>query len=312
MDRIRFGIGLAAVLVAVVAGAAISGTQPVDPGQTQVVASFYPFYDITGEVAGDAAAVDSLVPPGTEPHGYEPAPSTMTAVHGADAFVATGVEFEAWEEQVLSGAPDSVQVINASDGIRLLPADHGADHGGHGGAGHDDGPHGMHDPHYWVSPVNAITITENVRDGLVAADPANAAAYEENAAAFIQELEELDARYEQQLSDCEQDRVLTTHAAFTYLGDAYGFEQVPIHGVSPLSEPTPGQLERINQAVAEHDIDYIFYEEMVDSRVAETIAAETGAEVLILNPVSGSAADEGYVSIMEENLEQLTTALECR
>ncbi len=115
----------------------------------------------------------------------------------------------------------------------------------------------------------------------------------------------------QRLSDCEHDRILTAHAAFAYLGHEYGFEQVPLLGLSTTSEPTPQQVQRLITEAKEHGIDHVFYEETVDPRVSETIAQEVGAETLVLDPVTG-VNDKTYISSMRQNLEHLETALGCR
>ncbi len=340
-------------------------------GETQVVASFYPFYDITQEIAGDRADVSTLVPAGQDAHGFDPSPGDMTRVAGADLYVAVGAEFGEWETQILRGHQD-VAVVDPSESIELIPAEgdrhhdhehshdehhdehhedeHDHEHNDHDDAAHDshshdytqdvshqehdddhhddhnddrhdahdhdhehDHDHGDYDPHYWVSPVNAIIIAEEVRDALIEQDPENADYYEERAATYIGDLEALHGDYEERLSDCEQDRILTSHAAFAYLGDAYGFEQVPLLGLSTTSEPTPGQVQTLIEEAEEHGIGYVFYEEAVDPRVSQTIAEEVGAETLVLNP-GEVVEDEGdsFISVMERNLENLEIALECQ
>lgn len=288
----------------------LDGNVVKDSGKPSVVASFFPFYDITRSVAGEKAQVSVLAPPATEPHAFEPSPGDILNLNKADLFIASGVEFEEWENSVLDGLDTAVPVVHAADGIELLEAASEHSHEEE----HEEGHHheGGMDPHFWVSPKNAIIIALNVRDGLIQIDPANADYYSNQAEEYIQELQELDEEFASTLTGCKQDIILTTHAAFAYLGHEYGFEQVPILGLSPQSEPTPSQIATLIEEAEEHDLKYIFYEELVDPRVSETIASEVGAETLVLNPVAGSDDPQAsYLSIMRANLENLGVALEC-
>ncbi len=316
----------AAALILIVLGVASTTFMGEETSETEVVASFYPFYDITQQIAGDSIDVEPLVPPGTEPHSFELSPSDRIQVEEAEVFVATGVSFEQWEEEVIETT--DVTVVDSSEGIELLEAEHehSHDHGhedhhdesndGHGHEDeddHHDHHYGDYDTHYWVSPLNAIEIAENIRDSLVEEFPEEREVIESNTEDFIEDMEELDSDFSSGLDGCEKDTIVTAHAAFAYLGEEYGFSQVPIHGISALSEPTPGQIEEIIDTTREEELDYIFYEELVDPRVAENIAEEAGVETLVLNPVAGSVNGlEGYVPIMEQNLENLEIALGCQ
>ncbi len=168
------------------------------------------------------------------------------------------------------------------------------------------------DPHVWLSPRNAIQIAENIKDGLVSAREEYATIFEENAAAFIQELTLLDQEMQTALASCEQNTILVTHNAYQYLARDYGFNTISISGLSPESEPTPQQLVELVNKAEEYNIQYVFFEELVSPRVAQAIAQEIGAETLTINPVAGSQADEGYLAIMRDNLNKLVQALACQ
>jgi zinc transport system substrate-binding protein len=167
------------------------------------------------------------------------------------------------------------------------------------------------DPHIWLSPKNAKLMVNNIKNGLMAADPKNADVYLANAQKLSQELDELDAEYKTGLAACAKDVVLVNHNAFSYLARDYGFEIITIHGLEPEAEPTPGQLQELIEEAKEHDIKYVFYEELVDPRVAQTIANEVGAQTLELNPLESGSSGDNYVALMQENLENLQLALEC-
>ncbi len=316
--------------------------------KVDVVTTFYPFYDITTEVAGDNAEVTSLVPPGTDPHSFEASPQDIQRLNNADIFVVTGAEFEEWETDLVESIDSDVKVVDASERIDLIESDeehghdeheheeehheeehhedehneshheheeehheeHDEEHGEHEEHGHDH-DHGRYDPHYWLSPNNAQLITEDVADALREVDSENSETYTENEQDFISGLEELDSDFEQGLEECEKDRILITHAAFSYLGQDYGFEQVQITGLSHLTEPTGQELAHLQDQAEEHGLEHVFYDSMTDSSVADTIAAGIDAEVLVLHSIEG-ANEEPYIDLMEENLENLQTALQCQ
>ena len=304
-----------------------------DTSSADVVATFYPFYTITEQIAGESVEVSSLVPPGTEPHSFELSPSDRRKVQEADVFVATGVSFEAWEDNIVESIEGEVRTVNSSKGIELIPADqtpsHSHDHEDehydehedeHHDEHHDDHEdehshdhhHGEYDPHYWVSPKNAQIIAENVFEALVEEYPEKEEELTANYEEFVSELGVLETTFSEGLENCEKDVIITTHAAFAYLGNDYGFEQAPIHGLSPLSEPSPSQIQGLVDLAEDHGLEYVFYEEMVDPRVSENIAEQAGVDTLVLNPVAGTVGDiEEFIPIMENNYENLVKALEC-
>lgn len=278
------------------------------------VALFYPLYDVTRNVAGDRMSVKSFIPAGVEPHSFDPSPSDLMSLSSAKVFVGTGINFEGMEERFESSLSKDAAIIHSFDGIDLLE----------GFDVHDEETEEEHveeeteegreenvDPHVWLSPKNMIVITNNVKEGLRRANPENAEFYEQNAASYVSQLQQLDSDFQNGLASCKKDKILTTHAAFSYLARDYGFEQVPIYGLSPEAEPTPHQIAALIDAAKANDLKYVFYEELVDPRVSETIAREVGAQTLALNPAESGSEQESYIGIMRENLANLRAALEC-
>ena len=310
MEKNNYLFIFAAVLMVLIA---VLATNLFEREETNpdVMASFYPFYDITQRISGEEIDVEPLVPPGTEPHSFELSPSDRMKVEDAKVFISTGVSFERWEEEVTDSV--DTRIVDSSKGIELLEAEHEHSHDHDEGNDHHDHEHyGDYDTHYWVSPTNAKIIAENIKEALIEEFPEKSEEIERNAEQFMGEMDRLDEEFETRLSGCDKDTIVTAHAAFAYLGNDYDFSQVPIHGISPMSEPTPSQIEEIIKVTEEKELQYIFYEELVDPRVAENIAEESGVETLVLNPVAGSVdGAEGYVPIMERNLGNLERALEC-
>ena len=176
---------------------------------------------------------------------------------------------------------------------------------------------GTVDPHVWLDPVLAQAQVDAIRAGLEQADPAHAAAFADNARRFKEQLARLDEAFAAGLRDCASRDMFTSHTAFTYLARRYRLTQVPVMGLAPESEPSPAELAAIAGLARRQHARYIFFETLVSSRLAETLAREVGAKTLVLNPIEGltkeeAAAGKDYVALMEANLANLRTGLACR
>ncbi|MDR5682763.1 MAG: metal ABC transporter substrate-binding protein [Armatimonadota bacterium] len=301
---------LSAVLVAIVACA------PARPEQRlSVVASFYPLYEFAQRIGGDRADVRLLVPPGAEPHDYEPTPQDVVALGQANLVIYNGAGFEPWIERLRGEISDRAVVVDATEGLPLVAAEHGHDHPGEE---RKEGPQKEAlDPHVWLDPVLAQQQVDNILAGFVRADPEGEATYRANSKALRKDLQALHERLEQALADCRIREFITAHAAFGYFARRYRIKMIPIAGLSPEAEPSPGKLREIVREAREHGIQVIYYERLVSPRVAETIAREVGARTLVLDPVEGLTEEdrrEGktYFAVMDENLRNLVEGLECR
>lgn len=286
-----------------------------------VIASFYPLYEFSRQVAGDRAEVASMVPPGVEPHDWEPAPQDVARLEKAQVFVYNGAGFEPWADKLLANLGGKGPVIAvATEGIELLPADlPGHDHG-HGKAAKDKKPGKgeaiRQDPHVWLDPLLAQKQVENIRAALAKADPDNTAHYGAQAKAFTERLAALNDSFVQGLGQCARREIIVSHASFAYPSKRYRLSQMPVMGLSPESEPSPAQLAQIVRFARRHKAQYIFFETLVSPKLAETLAREVGAKTLVLNPLEGLTKDDeatgkGYITIMEDNLRHLRTALDC-
>lgn len=301
----RSRIGRAAAGAALALAACNQG--PASEPNVLVVTSFYPLYEFTRQIAGSAARVVSLVPPGVEPHDWEPSPQDLTRIREARLFVYNGAGLEPWVARLEGAQASSGPVmVRATEGIPLLAA---SQSGGRG----EPAP----DPHVWLDPVLAQSMLETIRAALVTVDPAHAVTYAGNARGFTTKLQALHEAFGAGLKDCARSEIVTSHAAFGYLARRYGLTVVPIMGLAPESEPTPAQLASIVRFAREKKVKYIFFETLVGPKLAETLAREVGARVLVFNPVEGltpeeEAAGRGYVALMEENLKNLRLALDCR
>ena len=288
--------------------------------KTNVVASFYPLYDFASKIGGDRIHAVSAVPAGVEPHDWEPKTRDISQILKADVFAYQGAGLEGWVDELLKSRKDksSLITVEASAGLDLIKAEeheeegHEDEHGHEGEEGHD---HGDFDPHAWLSPMNAKKMAESVKNGLVEADSANKAEYEANFAKLSASFDELDRKYRETLGKLAKKDIVVSHQAFAYLCRDYGLNQVAIMGLTPDSEPTAQDMKKINNFVKEHQVKYIFFEELVSDKLAKTLANDLKIETLVLNPLEGLTdaqlkAGEDYFSIMEKNLQNLVKALQ--
>jgi zinc transport system substrate-binding protein len=268
----------------------------VQDGKPLVVASFFPMYEFARQVAGDRAQVVSLVPTGVEPHDWEPSPQDITQVRRARLFVYNGAGLEPWAEKVKAEVDGkTTAVVSATAGISLA-----------GG-----------DPHVWLDPTLARIEVETIRAALTRLDPGGAEVYTAQAKAFAAKLDALDDRFAAGLRSCARREVVVSHAAFGYLTRRYRLEQVPVMGLAPEAEPSPAALAAIVRLARQRKVETVFFEPLVSRRLADTLAREVGARILVLNPIEGltreeAAAGKGYLDLMAANLPNLREGLGCR
>ncbi len=273
-----------------------------------VVTSLFPVYDFARQIAGDKADVVLLLPPGTEPHSFDPRPGDIMALNHADLFFYTNIYMEPWVQKIIAGTGNrALLAVDTSTGITLTEAAETPDHKGH---------HGM-DPHMWLDFSHATKMVENIRDAFVSKDPAHGSFYAANATAYIQQLTVLDDRYRTSLSGCRKKIFVTGgHFTFGYLARKYGLTYVSAYGLSPNSEPTPGAVAKVTRTLKENGLKHIFFEELITPHIAETIGRESGAELLMLHGAHNISKDEfrqnvTFLSLMEANLINLMIGLQC-
>lgn len=311
---------LAALLVTVLSSC---GTRDKDPEDAQkkitVVTTLFPLYDFTRAIARDKADVTLLLPPGVEAHAFEPKPGDMVRISSAGLFVYTGKYMEPWAEEILKGTSNKALIVrDASQGISLMHTtakdhDDADDEDRHGHRGH-----GTYDPHIWLDFENAMKMVDTIADGLSAADPANSAFYKQNAARYKEELLALDTRFRETLGTCgKKTLVHGGHFAFGYLARRYGLEYISAYQGSPNAEPTARKIIGLEKIIKEKGVRYVYFEELINPKVSELLSRETGATLLSLHGAHNITRDElakgsTFISLMDANLVNLKTGLECR
>lgn len=262
-------------------------------GKLSITASFYPMYFFASEIGSEKAEVKNLTPLGVEPHDYDPSPGDIARIEDGDMLVLNGVA-EAWADKVKDNLKGkNVKIVIAGEGLFTKK-----------------------DPHVWLNPLLAKKQVGLITRGYISIDPLNKNYYLDNQKKLNDKLDKLDREYKQGLQNCQSTDFITSHAAFSYLAEAYSLNQVPISGLSPDHEPSARELAEIAKFAREHDIKYIFFESLVSPKLSETIAQEIGAKTLVLDPIEGISDDDmkqgkNYLAVMENNLKNLQTALGC-
>lgn len=272
-----------------------------------VVAAFYPLQFAAEQVGGDRVRVTSLTAAGAEPHDVELSPQQVAGVSDARLVIYLKGFQSSVDEAVAQTGSDNV--LDAMTGIPAIAPPQGVlDEAAANGKQRPTS-----DPHVWLDPTAMSTIVSSIAGRLATLDPAGAVQYAANAAALIGRLAALDTEWKAGTRTCTSRDLVVSHEAFGYLAKRYGFSQVGISGLSPDSEPSPAKVAQVADFVRANGVRTIYYETLVDPKVAQTVAAETGAATAVLDPIEGLAegSTDDYLSVMRSNLETARKGQPC-
>jgi zinc/manganese transport system substrate-binding protein len=272
----------------------------------KVIASFSILGDLVKNVGGDRVEVGTLVGPNGNAHVYAPSPADAKKVADAKLVFVNGLGFEGWLERLVKASGTKAPIVIATKGIKPLEraGDHDHDH-----------DHGRADPHAWQSVANAKIYVANIRDALIAADPAGKDAYLANAAAYLAKLDALEREVREVIAKIPADRrrVITSHNAFGYFQNAYGVNFIAPQGVSTEAEASAKDVAAIIAQIKKQKAAAVFLENVTDPRLVEQIARETGAKVggtLYSDALTDDKGDATtYIDLIRHNLRQLASAL---
>jgi ABC-type Zn uptake system ZnuABC Zn-binding protein ZnuA len=305
-------ITLPALLLLLLLLPACDQASALPSSQLDVVATTTLVGDVVRRVGGDNIAVSVLLPVGSDPHSFEPVPKDLARLADADLVFANGAGLEEFLNRIIENSGGSGQVVSLSDGLELIQ--HGDAPGGKPIEEDHDHPGG--DPHVWTDPDNVSLWAERAAQALSEADPANAATYRTNAAAYQTELAELDGWIQAQVAQIppEQRRLVTDHETLNYFARRYGFETVGavIPGFSSLTEPSAQELAALEDAIRGLGVKAIFVDSTVNPALAERVAQDTGTRLVQVYSGSLSAAGgeaETYLDYMRYNTSAIVSAL---
>jgi len=267
----------------------------------RAVATFSILADFAKNVGGDRVDVQALVGPNADAHVYQPSPGDAKALADAKVIFTNGLGFEGWIARLIKASGTRAPMVVATKGMKPRKMD-------------EDG-HAETDPHAWQSVPNAKIYVANIRDALIAADPAGKSSYEANATTYLAKLAALDADVKAIIDKipAERRRIITTHDAFGYFAAAYGVSFIAPQGVSTESEVSARDVAKIITQIRKQKIPAVFLENITDDRLLKRIGAEGGARVGgtlysdALTDEKGPAPT--YIDMMRHNVKQLADAL---
>ena len=295
---ILIGVGVFFVLTK------MSRPQNVTSKKMTITASFYPLAFLAKRIGGEYVDVVNLTPAGAEPHDFEPTTKDMAAIEKSSLLIMNGMGVEVYEKKLteqLAGSSVKIMLVGEEFATQNIVKDGTK----------------RKDPHVWVDLVLYSKMAQKVADEMSKIDAAHASEYKKRANQLGEELTGIDNNYKQELINCTLHKIVTAHTAFGYLANRYGFEQIGISGISPEEEPFPKELKLITDFVKKEGVNHSLLEELAPRIWGETVATETGAQVLVLNPLEGVTPSEekegmNYISIQKKNIETLKIALQCK
>jgi ABC-type Zn uptake system ZnuABC Zn-binding protein ZnuA len=254
--------------------------------------------DIARNVAGDRVQVVSLLPIGSEPHSFQPAPQDVAKINESDLLILNGAEYERFLEPILKNVEGGKTIVEASAGLQLREEADGVD------------------PHLWLDPNNVIVYVENIRSGLTHFDPQGAAEFQSNAEAYTAELKELDAWIIGQVAQVPAERrlLVTNHEAFGYFAGRYGFSVAGtvVESFSTDASPSAQQMAGLIDRIKASGAPAIFLDAADNPALAQQIAQETGVRLvtdLHLESLTDGAPAGTYIEMMKYNVTQIVDAL---
>ena len=280
-------VGLVATAVLV---AAVAAAQP----PLHVVATIFPLSDMVRQIGGETVEVTTLLPPGANPHTFEPTPAQIRAAAGARVFIQVGANLDAWAAKALAGNAE-VSTVTLTDGVALLGA---SEHGG--------------DPHVWLDPVlMRDAAVPAIARALTQAGPQHGAAVQQGAAQFQAALSALDAQIHAQLDTAAQRNFVSVHAGWRYFARRYGLHELATLEPFPGKEPSARSIAALVQQARAAQVHALLIEPQFPTRIAEQVAGEFGARVVLVDPLGGPAIPgrDSYVALMRYNCAMFADAL---
>ena len=277
----------------------------------KVVATLFPQYDFVRQIGNDKVEVTLLLPPGTETHTYDPSPKDIIGINESQLFIYTGNYMEPWAENISSSIDESIKVIDVSEGIEHIKEEHEHEEGKH----QEEHKH-EYDPHIWLDISNAKNMVDNIAKALIAVDNENREYYLENAKEYKEKLDELDNKFEYLIDNSQRNLIcFGDKFSYMYFVNRYNLDYITVYdSCLAEAEPSVSKVLEIEEEIKKENIPVIFYESLSEAKIAKRIAKDTeivALEFSSVHTVSSEDIQNGatYISVMEQNLENLKTAL---
>jgi zinc transport system substrate-binding protein len=306
-----------------------------------VYTTVYPLTYFTERIGGDKVAVKSIYPAGSNEHTFDPTQKDMMALADADLFFYIGLGLEGFVDNAKKTlANEDVSMIATADAVsdeelavsEVSEEDHAdeeensedthshdeesteEDEHANEEESHDDHEHGEIDPHLWISPQISVNLATSIKDSLIKKDPSNKETYTKNFDVLVNDLKQLDSDFKEMADASSNKTFFVSHAAFGYLAGTYGLEQVAVAGLNSQDEPSQKELTELVKSAKSMNIKTILFEQNVSSKLTKVIQNEIGADALTMHNLGVLTPQdvdnkEDYFTLMEQNLETLTKAL---
>ncbi len=277
-------------------------------GKLTIYTTLYPLEYFAQRIGGEDVTAESIIPPGSDAHSFEPTTRTMTELAEADLFIYNGAGMEGFADAAQDTLNnEDVMVLESAKDIHLDESEE--EHEDH--ADHD---HGNMNPHIWIDPILAIEQAENIKDALIALDPDQKEKFETNFNSLQEELLALDQSFQEMADGAAKKEFLISHDAYSYWESRYGLEQLSVSGLSPSQEPTQKQLEEIIETAKSHNLKYMLFEQNATPKPAKAVQKELGLNTLRIHNLSVLTEEdiennETYFTLMKKNIQTLQKAL---
>ena len=276
-----------------------------DQSKLNVVTTFLPITLFTEAVAGECATVTSLIPPNLGPHDFQATPADISALGNASVLVKNGLGMEYFLDKLITSANNnSLQVVDTSRGVAVIRSDDDQDEAKQG-----DQEYGEVNPHIWLDPLRAVQQVENIRDGLVKADPDCADGYTKRAAAYASQLKGLNTTIATQLKPFRGQTFIAFHDFAPYFAERYGLKADFVVDV-PEMNPTPEDLQRVSKKVQHSQLKALLSEPQEGDRSFNALALDLGVKVVTFDPLEtgseqASKQPDTYFKVMDKNVVSL-------
>ncbi|WP_420489006.1 metal ABC transporter solute-binding protein, Zn/Mn family [Neobacillus vireti] len=280
--------------------------------QLTIYTTVFPLKYFTERIGGEFVSVNTIYPPGSDEHTFEPSQKDMMKLADSDLFFYIGLGLEGFVEKSKETLKNqNVALISTAENLILDPVD---GHEGEENGDHEDHGHGDFNPHVWLDPIYSKEMAAVIRDSLVEKLPENKEVFDQNYQQLAKELDNLDSEFKTTIQNAKHKNFLVTHAAFSYWEQRYGIEEISISGLSTTNEPSQRELEKIISQADKEGLHYILFEQNVQSKLADIVKKEIGAKALPVHNLGvltkkNLEDKETYFSLMEQNLKSLKTAL---
>ncbi|MBD8590357.1 zinc ABC transporter substrate-binding protein [Peribacillus simplex] len=274
-----------------------------------IYTTVYPLQYFTEAIGGEYVNVETVYPPGTDEHSFEPSQKDIVKMAESDLFFYIGYNLEGFvtkAEPILS--KEGVSTIAVGETVLLDEEEHAHEEED----GHD---HGGVNPHLWLDPVYSIDMAKTIKDELTKKMPEQEEYFNSHFNELSEKLEALDGKFATTIESGRTNKIIVSHAAYGYWEERYGLEQIGVTGLTSSNEPSQKELGKIVTMAEKEDLNYVIFEQNISSKLTEIIQKEMGAKSLELHNLSvltdkDIEAGEDYFSLMEKNIKTLQTALQ--